>query len=124
MKISDLTGDWLDYWVAKAEGHEVDPPLTPGQPWPQREELGRKYEPNCCRFSTDWQFGGPLIERERICILQYDDVPGYAVAHIGADVAGGAIVDSRAFAEGPTVLVAAMRAFLISKFGEAVPEKV
>lgn len=95
--VTVLQGALLDAAVAKAKG----------------EEYGAAY-------CTDWSHGGPIIDRERICILQYDDIPNYAVAYVGADVAGGAIIGHRAFADGSTPLIAAMRAYVVSKLGEEV----
>lgn len=115
MKTEELTGDWLDYWVARAEGHEVDPPLAPGAPWPDRETLGRKYEPNACRFSSDWQFGGPIMERDRITI-EGRDRNGNPAGEWCARIKGPRVHF------GATALQAAMRAFLAKKFGEEVPD--
>lgn len=126
MKVSELTGEWLDFWVAKAEGHEVDPPLAPGQEWPDREKLGRKYEPNYIRFSTDWKWAGPIIERERIAVIKNGGGPfeAYHQADFGGpdcQVTNGNSCGIP-LGEGSTYLIAGMRAFVASKFGEELPD--
>lgn len=51
MKVSDLAGSQLDFWVAKAEGVEAS------------VDIHLKFMP-----STDWAQGGPIIDREGIQI--------------------------------------------------------
>lgn len=71
--------------------------------------------------STDWAQGGPIIERELI-----ETAPAYA--EDGVSATGWMAVrfnDERAtqqpvMAEGPTPLVAAMRAYVASKLGPTV----
>ena len=102
MKTSELTGAALDWAVAKAEGHDVDDPTW----WP---DFGGE---SC--YSTDWNEGGPIIERERINIR--DD---------GGDQ-WAADDNIRATAYGSTPLVAAMRCYVASQLGDEVnvPEEV
>jgi hypothetical protein len=116
MKVSELSGDVLDYWVAKAEGLEAE----------IREHRGNLvflpsegYEYNFAPAHR-WEQGGPIIERERIVIVP---------PTIGSE-SWLAIIDDtfetvhghHPVAEiGPTPLVAAMRAYVASKFGEEVP---
>lgn len=124
MKVSELEGAKLDYWVAKAEGHRIEiltrseycdydgpcviktnalgrlPPL----------EIGKDYSP-----STKWAYGGPIIERERVWLSNgescwYASMPPHS--WVGEDKT----------AEGPTALVTAMRAFVASKFGDTVED--
>lgn len=129
MKTSELTGALLDYWVARAEGLEVtalpkdqrySPParhmvrLKSGDP--ERCEfawhgVGYRFIPN---YSDDWAQGGPIIERERI-----------GTRWLGNDgdnrwVAYGS--DGQADAFGPTPLVAVMRAYVASRFGDEVED--
>jgi hypothetical protein len=64
-------------------------------------------------YSTDWQHGGPIIEREGMCIqspevMESDDW----IANVYRS--GGK------WRSGPTLLVACMRAYVASKFGEEV----
>ena len=61
------------------------------------------------RYSRDWSHGGPILEREGM-------VPMY-----GTDSVGVAIQDSHLPPQwGPSLLVAAMRAYVASKFGDGV----
>ena len=115
MDASELEGSDLDAAVAMACGPETDSPAwlvlarmrTRGEPW---QSL---WESPTLRFrpSSDWRHGGPIIERERISI-KFDDADGqwYAVVHVAHEHGV-----RRSFANGPTLLIAAMRAFVISK---------
>lgn len=100
MKTADLIGAQLDLWVAKAE--RVDPSVD--------EQL--KYMP-----STNWEQAGPIIEREGIHMA-----PMPAKGSTWCAIAVGRLQD-RANAtpgpwiEGPTPLVAAMRAYVVARFG-------
>jgi hypothetical protein len=63
------------------------------------------------QYSTKWERGGPIIERERIELHTGSADHPYWEAICGAqDVQAG----------GPTPLIAAMRAYVASKFGETV----
>ncbi len=68
--------------------------------------------------STDWAFGGPIIERERIA-LNPKFVNWQAIA-VGAMVPMQLPLE----AVGPTALVAAMRVYVVSKFGVKVGEEL
>lgn len=127
MKVSELSGALLDYWVGCANngkgfiGRIAE--YTDGKrhcvvPDGVRGESGwtgsRIYAP-----SSDWAIGGHFIERQGIYILNY-------FAHPKPDtelVWTAEIRGSESYA-GPTPLVAAMRAFVGSKFGEEVPDEV
>ena len=85
INVNDLTGQALDYAVAKADGrtirHNPMGPTIPGY-WIWEEvpsgkggvilsrciykKIGGEYSP-----STNWGQGGPIIERERIAIDPY-----------------------------------------------------
>jgi hypothetical protein len=64
-------------------------------------------------YSSDWEDAGPIIERERIGFGWIGDDNG---AKWAARVYGGYSY------EGSTPLVAAMRAYVASKFGAEVPD--
>lgn len=124
MKVSDLEGAQLDYWVAKAEGFGgavsvrqygvgvsaclFSSSLTRGGDVVHRS--GDFWEP-----SIDWRHAGPIIEREQINIQfgGWDEGAwrGYHYAWEPGD------------AFGRTPLIAAMRAYVASKFGEEVPDE-
>jgi hypothetical protein len=107
MKVSELSGVGLDYWVAEAEGALR---MTEGT---MEFRLGG-YSP-----SAKWREGGPIIERDQIAIVKFWDqssCPGWS-AHVG-------LVGPKEIYEqtGSTPLEAAMRAYVASKFGDTVPD--
>lgn len=111
MKVSELEGIWLDYWVAKAEGY----PLSCD--WNQEEFILvgagegddplKHYAPSTC-----WQDGGPIIERKRINL-------GALTKGWKAFICNRMIYDG----EGKTPLIAAMRCYVTMKFGDEVPNE-
>ena len=70
--------------------------------------LGEAPGRHCC---TDWSVTGPIIERERISLAFNDEnARWYACSRSGREGCG------------ETMIEAAMRAFVASKFGEHVPD--
>lgn len=121
-KVSELTGALLDAAVAKAanmaftiEDHPTDPP-RPFMCW---VKIGGD---DLVMFlpGSRWRDGGPIIERERIVVSWAGDgwFAGMSDAQ-GIDW-GGDVVLRDIWSSGPTPLIAAMRAFVASKFGEEV----
>lgn len=128
MKTSELTGADLDYWVARALGAkakmneynerglclvlEIDDEHGDGAGW-------FPFSP-----SSAWEQGGPIIEREQMLLMPYrSDLYCATIGAVGHPMCGdpipsGEVEVSSAF--GPTPLVAAMRAFVCSVFGEDV----
>jgi hypothetical protein len=112
MRVAELEGALLDYWVARAEDLPrprvddgvcwVEEPACDGDP---AAALDAAFSP-----SNDWSVGGPIIERERIEISRHDKEP-FARVH-GEPQRPGTF--------GPTVLIASMRAYVASKLGEEV----
>lgn len=109
-KTEELEGALLDAAVAIAVGE--DP--TKVQP---------------LRYSRSWRDAGPIIERERISLMQPEDSgdwqagidPYAAEGRCYSDDQDPPTVQFRAFRQsGPTPLIAAMRAFVASKLGEEV----
>lgn len=99
MKIQtkDLQGQALDWAVGVA--HE-DGGLSP------------------VAYSTDWQFGGPIIEREKI---EWQWLPAPDKAHqYGARKPSLGGLNRTFCMDGPTVLIAAMRCYVASKLGDEV----
>jgi hypothetical protein len=111
MKVSELAGAQLDCWVAKALG--IPMILEEGRMLLNTFDENHRSSPT--RYSSDWAQGGPIIERELAGVYK---TQGYA-QHLGAWTA-------LTFAEfehrGPTPLIAAMRAYVGSKFGAEVTE--
>lgn len=102
MRVAELSGALLDYWVARAEG---------------RVQMGGFI--TTPEYSRDWSQGGPLLERALISVL-YNPIdgpgaPGYWSAFIRPS-------DDDSI-DGPTYLVAGMRAYVTSKFGAEVPDE-
>jgi hypothetical protein len=126
VKTNELLGAALDRAVAAALNqqygedrvikvcrHEATTPA-----WIERENAPGS-APYYHRFgpSTDWKQGGPIIERERLNIL---DQGGEFTAHYSR----GPRVAQRW--SGPTPLIAAMRCFVASRMGDEidVPEEL
>lgn len=104
-RVAELEGALLDAAVCKVLGLVLSPDSVRANP-----------------FSTSWGLAGPIIERARIDILQFDNgAVAFCGAHHKLD-AGGCLFDFEvSLAElAPTPLVAAMRAYVASKFGDTV----
>lgn len=113
-KTAELVPPLLDYAVARAEAVALlqtdDLTQTPAT-WDEDEGCWRGWTP-----STDWRVGGPIIQRERINLQwNYMASPSKWVACV--DFTHGQETDS---GDGPTPLIAAMRAYVASKLGEEV----
>ncbi len=107
MKTSQLTGADLDYWVARAGGLPLGAKIR-GRPKP---------------YSTDWSIGGPIIEREKICLEPSAGLWNAACnAHYGYGCGMEATPSYACADDAPTPLIAAMRAYVAGKFGEELPE--
>lgn len=130
-RVADLEGAALAEWVARAQGwrieHEGGSPIC-------YDEQGSVYSFGKCGFRPDlnWSHGGPLIHCKRINIVDraaYDGkfLPGDSMqfaAFIGdpyqiVDEGGLWFCDCQ---HGMTPLIAAMRAYVASVYGETVPE--
>lgn len=116
MKVAELEGARLDYWVARADGYPmiVDDfleiaPFVSGDTCvlSYNGQIDDPYSP-----STDWSRGGPIIEREKITICP---------AH---PQGWSATIDDERWKDNcVTPLIAAMRCFVASKFGEEVDDR-
>lgn len=114
MKTAELEGALLDYWVARAlsdrqvrivgaEEHELC-----------ETRFGDQWSWNRFSPSRAWMDGGPIFEREKLDLTPPKGLRlGWYAGHYDVGLSVG----------GPTLLVAAMRAFVYSKFGDAVPNK-
>lgn len=128
-KVAELEGAQLDYWVARAEGYEyVDaPPDATGENAgrallpPGLLASGWTFPPNGAvgdmipKFSADWAIGGPIIDRARITVMSPKGGRYDWLAEIIRE-------KHFAFQNGHTPLIAAMRAYVASKFGKEVPD--
>jgi len=112
MKTSELTGAALDWAVAKCETLEVEY-INDGI-----TRCLLRVSPFTSRYSpsTDWTQGGPIIEREVICLLPHANGGWVATVH-------GVAMPHKT---GETPLIAAMRCYVASKLGDEVdiPEEL
>lgn len=111
MNVVDLKDTELDFWVARASGIEVHP-----HPNGMNDQLIIVNEAAVYGFYTympsrSWRQAGPIIEREKIAI-QRTDTQWEACKDKG---------DMRYRFTGKSPLVAAMKCFIASKFGENLP---
>lgn len=116
MKISDLTLPQLDVWVAKAEGHG-NVGIKDGKCRsfnPIDEYYGER------PYSTDWSYGGPIIEHASIALMRATDKLWAAEKWTGEPETRE---DMFVMAYGDTPLIAAMRCYVESVFGELVSEE-
>lgn len=115
--VSELIGTKLDYWVARALGFK---PYS--GPWMMHDEPSRPMlHSDQLGFSTDWAQGGPIIEREGIATYRNYIRDGSGNFN-GWIAAFGGRVKPCDYGTGPTPLIAAMRAFVASKYGETLPD--
>lgn len=134
LKTHELIGADLDWYVAKIEKMPVK--IVNGQciyvgpvdTWAKPGTLkgilvGQPYNP-----STRYGIGGIIMERERIRVIPWDRKPGEPMH--GQWYAGIYLptTDPRVLTpmtcNGPTFLIAAMRAYVLTKIGPEVPEIV
>lgn len=140
-KVSELTGAHLDYWVARSVGarfyHEtrgmrepvtacvIQPaggigPWMGTQNWQAAKERYVEvftfedlkigfFGQGVPRYSSDWAHGGPIIDENAIGFHPISDAEWMAEEYITCRTG-----------RGPTPLIAAMRAYVVSKFGEEI----
>ena len=116
IKTQDLTGEALDWAVAKCENPE----------WSDEEVIINvtmfdDHDGTIYNYSTNWQLAGPIIEREGINLDNYGKNPRWSAWTPAPDRQTG-----EAQAYGPTPLIAAMRCYVASKLGDEVdvPEEL
>lgn len=123
-KTAELNGAMLDAAVAKARG--LDFHIAPRRVWGDGSITIVSPNPVCivgANFfdpSSNWGHGGPIIDRERIGTDHEDGLDPEKAWH--AQLVHDARSDGTqlSFASGRTPLIAAMRAFVVSKFGGEV----
>ena len=126
IKTNELSGAALDWAVAKCEfpyASSEDIQVWV-QPLPCDDETDFKFQP-----STDWAQGGPIIEREKVCV-EYMAGAGdggldvWVTEVLHEDRKYGGVTSSAG--EGPTPLIAAMRCYVASKLGDYIdiPEEL
>lgn len=114
MKTSELHGAALDWAVAKCLGHT---PKVGRNPYGIGVILSHYDGP----YSTEWQYGGPVIERESIGLWHRQREHWEATTEWTANKQGIPFEQT-----GETPLIAAMRCFIASKLGDEVeiPEDI
>jgi hypothetical protein len=122
MNVNDLKGRALDAAVAKARGWKGVDGYWCGHPGHGRQldgdpALHRNVSCDKYRPSTNWTQGGILIERERISLVYCEPgtTAGDAWEAYTGNLSPRRLDRDEATAEGPTPLIAAMRAFVASK---------
>ena len=106
IKTKDLTGAALDWAVAKCENSDTSIEHFIAM------HSHYAYDHGTFDYSTDWAQGGPIIERERISIRQWTNVP-LVHAYMPQDNAPW-------LSDGTSPLIAAMRCYVASKLGDEV----
>jgi hypothetical protein len=110
IRVSELSGAALDWAVAKAEG--IESTLTfYGKGLFYGERYIYEWNP-----SVNWSQGGPIIERERICVDFLLNGAWLAVDRKSNSL----------MLHGPTLLIAAMRCYCCAKLGPVIdiPEEL
>ncbi len=113
VKTKDLAGPALDWAVCFANWLQA----TAGQAEQARQLMDRAVAANGLpSASTDWSIGGPILDRERID-TDFCHFTGPWFSSIGGKTDD---VPEVARAYGSTSLIAGLRCFVISKFGDAM----
>lgn len=128
-RVADLAGAELALWVARAIGMKF---VMRGE-WPAEEfdfdperhatehllgSVMKQYV--YFRPHEDWSQGGPIIEREGGSLFRCNEEAPFWIASWWFEEDGrGRPLQYK----GPTALIAAMRAFVASKFGENVTDQ-
>jgi hypothetical protein len=107
IKTAELTDAALNWAVAMCEGWQYTTARDNTGQYPWLVKHGKDIDPKQYRPSSNWMQGGPIIEQERICLI--DQGGDYWQAQCGWKEAFG-----------DTPLVAAMRCYVASKLGDDV----
>lgn len=114
-KVNELQGEALDAAVARAEGYTRGTALHGGYPTWVNTATGDWIPQSEYKPSRAWSDGGPIIDRESIVFLPLSQVntdPPHV--HWRACCLGGPRQD------GPTHLIAGMRAFVAFRVGQEI----
>ena len=115
MKVSELEGANLDHWVALAQGWKMEH----GYLVSEFDASDRRVfiSPYNWTPSTHWSQGGPIIEREHLeCSYHQDSGTGEFYWQVTPEGA----TNPEWWGEHPSLLTAAMRCFVASRFGDTV----
>ena len=109
IKVSELTGAALDWAVARCEDYHsisIDTDID----GTKRINYGGMYP----EWSSDWEHGGPIIERELINVIYMQGSQHWMSTLFQPTL------DTTPRSAGPTPLIAAMRCYVASKLGDTV----
>ena len=112
---SDLTGTALDWAVAKCEGY-----LDDCNSWLHQATLEEVADSGSYHPSTDWAYGGPIIEQKKIDLFTEKEPLCLWAASVARYQNGERLIGWRTHGHGPTPLIAAMRCYVASKLGDTV----
>ena len=110
IKTSELTDAALDWAVQEIEYQRM---VAEGEHVKQWALDDHRAGSRSAHYSTDWLWGGPILEREQISV-DFDADP-----ECGGPCAASTR-DSHCYWVGPTPLIAALRCFVTSKLGDTV----
>lgn len=111
VKTSELAGaalDWAAGYAARDSQSDINPYPSSREAWAIDWSRQSSYSP-----STDWAQGGPLIEKYGVEIMASPLVGGFFNAIVGDE-------EDYDWQPGDTHLIAAMRAIVAAKLGDAV----
>ena len=120
MKVSELIGAKLDYWVAMALGDRLARVVGAEEHERCETRFGEQWPWNRFMPSRAWMDGGPIFEREGFGICKFHEPTDGPIPEGGEWCALWR--DDSKRADGPTPLIAGMRLFVMSKYGEEVPD--
>lgn len=117
--VSELTGPALDWAVAKCEGHKAAQIKANG---PVHLFMTVGYSPSPYSPSTNWAQGGPILEREWLDPTPWPNESREDMRWHCQQYDSGGDCDQY----GPTLLIAGMRCYVASKFGDTIelPEEL
>lgn len=123
VKVSELTGPALDWAVAKCEGWAPELRRDPDGQVIGVKFLGNRSDYRWFLPSTNWWQGGRILEQNRIDILGcvYGPEGDWTASIPRKNMVGWRIIQT-----GPTPLIAALRCYVASKFGDTIeiPEEL
>ena len=113
VKVGEVSGAALDYLVLTCGELDADSNITTKQFISMRNQ-------GYFLYSTDWEQGGPIIDREKIDLFTEKGTPESWVASMARYQNGERLVGWRIHQYGPTPLIAVMRCYVAYKLGEVV----
>lgn len=122
IKTAELEGHQLNYAVAIAEGYQTKGVVYTWNGQAKfriyKSSVPCEYEEKIFNFAYDWSQGGEIIEREKIGIGYSSDANTWGASKTN--------IDKWAWGSDENPLVAAMRCYVASVFGDTVdiPESV